>query len=163
MDHQRGATRSVAYRAVVSALLVAFLATYLVIGFTRGSLYPFAGFPMYSGVVTAPYESSHFELVGVTGDGERLGHLEAPLGMAILNVWVERAAEEPELHPEIAAAVLEHNRQLTGRELVAVELVRHTTVVPAHPELEVERLDTEVVHEFRPEATTEPTASRGGR
>jgi hypothetical protein len=139
------------YRLAVSALVIVFLGTYLTVGFLRGSAYPFSSFLMYSTVQTSPYETSQFELVGLTSDGRRVGHLEAPLGMAIFLRWVDRAEEDPQLLERIGRLALEHNERLDAElDLVSLQIVRHTTVVPEHPDIEPVFLGSETVFEIHP-------------
>jgi hypothetical protein len=118
---------------VATALIVAFLATNLIVGFTRGEAYPFSTYPMFRTARDGDYRREHFEVVGVTADG-RVSHAAAPLGTSLALTWIDHAEGDPERLKRVGALMLAYNRTLSPElDLRAVRITKTTYRIPTDP------------------------------
>lgn len=117
-------------RTLVTAALAVALATYLVAGFGRMELYPFAPFRMYSGLRLDPY---FVELPVVVADvaGEKMP-ISTGLGSATVRGIV--ASDDHERVVAALETVADAYERRTGRQVDATELRRRIWLIPRHPQ-----------------------------
>lgn len=117
-------------RTLVTAGLAVALSIYLVAGFGRMELYPFAPFRMYSGLRLDPFVVELPEVVADV-DGEEV-EISWALGSATTRGLVGNDNTERVVAAlETVAGAYERR---TGREVDAMELRRRVWFIPPHPE-----------------------------
>ena len=133
-----------------TALIVAFLATHLYVGFSRGEAYPFSTFPMFSEACDGAYRRAHYEVVGVTAEGRVTG-AASPLGTSLALTWIRDAEGDTERLGRVGDLMLAYNRRRSPElELEAVRIVKTTYRIPADPSRHrPRRSDSEILYETR--------------
>lgn len=118
---------------VATALIVAFLATNLFVGFSGGEAYPFSTFPMFRSAHNGDDLREHYEVVGVTADG-RVTHAATPLGTSLALLWIDDAESDPGRLKSVGDLMLSYNRRLSPDvELRAVRITKTTYRIPSDP------------------------------
>ena len=118
---------------VATALILAFLATNLFVGFSRGEAYPFSTYPMFRTARDGDYRQEHYEVAGVTADGRVTG-AASPLGVSLVLRWIRDAEGDPARLRRVGDLMLAYNRRLSPElELRAVRITKTTYRIPADP------------------------------
>jgi hypothetical protein len=135
---------------VATALIIAFVAAGLYVGFTGGEAYPFSTFPMYSAARDGALRREHYEVVGVTAEGRVTG-AASPLGTSLALHWIGDAEGDPERLRRVGDLMLAYNRRRSPElELEAVRIIKTTYQIPADPSRHRPRKsDSEILYETR--------------
>ena len=135
---------------VATALIVTFLATNLVVGFSGGEAYPFSTYPMFRTARADDDLREHYEVAGVTADGRVTG-AATPLGTSLALRWINDAEGDPERLRRVGDLMLAYNRRRNPElELQAVRITKTTYRIPADPARHrPTKSESEIVYETR--------------